>query len=191
MSDIIEENQQQIEQNEETSPQEQPFLVTSYKIDGNAQREFSKPLLIYSYIAMPVGLPLVIGYIVLSLLSDEGILVGLPAAIPYVLLFVGAVLFATGLVFLFTVRKNIRNAENLIQTNEYSFYEDYMCVESICRGERVGVAKVYYNDLAKRRERRDFFLLYPNSVSVFPVPKSGLSEEEIAHLRNALRIIKR
>lgn len=106
MSDIIEENNENIEQNMEIPPdEEKPFLVTTCKIDGNTQREFSRPILLYCKIAMIVGLPLVIAYIVLSVLRDEEILTVIPNAVLYIMLFLGAVLFATGIVFYFAVKK--------------------------------------------------------------------------------------
>lgn len=192
MSDIIEKNTQRIEQNPEiSSQQEEPFLVTSCKIDGNTQRELSRPLFLYCRIAMIVGVPLLLAYIVLSVLSDEGVLSAIPTAVLYCMLFLGAVLFATGIVFYFTIKKNIKNADAINQTNEYSFYEDYVCVESIRRGERLGSSKSYYVDFVKRKEGKKYFLLYPTSVTIFPVPKEGLSEEQTVHLRNALRIIKK
>lgn len=192
MSDITEENNKSIEQNEEVLPEEEkPFLVTTCKIDGNTQRELSWSILLYCRIAMAVGIPLVIAYIVLSVLKDEEILSAIPNAVLYAILFFGAVLFATGIVFYFTVKKNIKNTEKINQTNEYSFFEDYVLLTSIRLGERLGASKVYYTDFAKVRERKKYFLLYPTSVSILPVPKEGLTEGEIDHLRNALRIIKK
>lgn len=202
MSDIIEENQQNndesIQDNENKMPVEEeqkeevkPFVVSSCKIDGNMQREFSRPLLIYSRIAMIVGLPIVIAYIVLSVLRDEGVLPAIPNTVLYIMLFLGAVLFATGIVFYLSVKKNIKNADNINQTNEYSFYEDYVTMESIRLGERLGATKAYYTDFVKVKESKNYFLLYPTSVSVYPVPKRGLSENDVAHLRNVLRIIKK
>ncbi len=192
MSDIIEENTENIEQNEGNSPEaEKPFLVTSCLIDGSLQREISKPILIYCRVGMIVGIPLVLAYIVLSILRDEEILPAIPKALLYTMLFVGAVLFATGIVFYFSVKKNIKNVDKTAQTNEYSFFEDYLCLTSIRLGERLGTTKVYYVDFFKVKEGKGFFLLYPNSVSVLPVRKSELSPEETDHLRNALRIIKK
>ncbi len=191
MSDIMEENNQQIEQIEENEPQEEPFLVTSCKIDGNLQREISRPVILYCRIAMAVGIPLVLAYIVLSVLKDEEILPAIPTAVLYGMLFFGAVLFATGIVFHFSVKKNINNAERVNQTNEYSFYDDYITMTSIRNGERLGASKMYYVDFFKVKEGKRFFLLYLNSASLLPVRKSELSEEEIARLRTALRIIKK
>lgn len=202
MSDIIEENQQNNCENvqdnenmasieEEQKEEPKPFVVASCKIDGNMQREFSRSLLIYSRIAMIVGLPIVIAYIVLSVLKDEEILTAIPNTVLYIMLFLGAVLFATGIVFYFSVKKNIKNADNINQMNEYSFFEDYVTMESIRLGERLGAAKAYYTDFVKVKETKNYFLLYPTAVSVYPVPKRGLSEEEVTHLRNVLRIIKK
>ena len=192
MSDLIEENNENIEQNVEIPPEEEkPFLVTTCKIDGNTQREFSRPILLYCKIGMVVGLPLVIAYIVLSVLRDEEILTVIPNAVLYIMLFLGAVLFVTGIVFYFAVKKNIKNAERINQTNEYSFYEDYISMTSIRYGERLGASKMYYIDFFKVKEGKRFFLLYLNSTSVLPVEKSGLKEEDITHLCNALRISKK
>lgn len=192
MSGIIEENNKSIEQNEVILPEEEkPFLVTTCKIDGNMQRELSGSVLFYCRIAMAVGIPLVIAYIVLSVLKDEEVLSAIPNAVLYAILFLGAVLFATGIVFYFTVKKNIKNADKINQTNEYCFFEDYVLLTSIRLGERLGTSKAYYTDFAKVRERKKYFLLYPTSVSILPVPKDGLTEGEIDHLRNALRIIKK
>lgn len=192
MPDIIDENTREIEQNEEVFPEkEKPFLVTSCKIDGNMQREISSPVILYCRIAMAVGIPLVLAYIVLSVLKDGEILPAIPTAVLYGMLFFGAFLFATGIVLYFSVKKNINNAERVNQSNEYSFYENFITMTSIRNGERLGASKMYYVDFFKVKEGKKFFLLYLNSASLLPVRKGELSEEDISHLRNALRIIKK
>ena len=164
------------------------MIITS-KIDGQVQKEISKPILIYSYIGIVLGIPLVLAYIVFSVLKGD--VLTIPDFVLYILLFLGAVLFATGIVFLFSVKKNMRNADNCLEINEYSFYDDYVCIAAIRRGERLGAIKTYYEDFVKRKECKKFFLLYPTSVTIYPIPKENLSEEKIARLRSALRIIKR
>lgn len=190
MSDIIEEKSSEIEQIEEKKPEERPFLVAHCMIDGNTQRELMKPLLIYSRIGFAVGVPLLLAYIVLYVLCEEDVL-SFPTGVLYLMLFVGAILLGTGIVFLLSAKKNIKNVDNISQMNEYSFFDDYVSVESIRRGERLGASKAYYVDFVKIKESKKYFLLYPTTETVFPVPKEGLSEEELGHLRNALRLIRK
>ncbi len=190
MSDIIEENNSEIGQIEEFKAEEKPFLVVSCMIDGTVQREIMKPLLIFSRIGLAVGIPLLLAYIVLYVLCGEAVL-NFPTGVLYLMLFVGAILFGSGIVFLLSAKKNIKNADHVSQMNEYSFFEDYVSVESIRHGERLGASKAYFVDFVKIKESRKYFLLYPTSATVFPVPKEGVSEEEIGRLRNALRIIKK
>lgn len=182
---MSERTENQIKEAEEI-PQGCSLLRISYRIDARAQRDISKRARIGSLIALFAGISILIAFIVLSVLVEES--VWLDTVFHVAILLLGAFLFGLGLIFYLSVRKNIKNAERLDALNHYDFYENYMEIESDRRGENIGKVKVYYPDFVKIREKGKFFMLYPTAATVYPVPKEGLSEDEIASLRRVFHL---
>ncbi len=185
MSDIIAENTE----NSEQIPTEKPVLTSSFLIDGKSQAQLFKPMRIGCIVAMAVGIPLVILYVVLSVLSeDENGSIGIDDVSLFVILLCGAVLFALGLVMYLSAKRNARMTDRTGGLNDYEFYETYMIVRSSRHGEDLGYTKNFYADLVKIRETKHYFLLYPTTATLYPVDKAVLSGEERAALRRVLRL---
>ena len=63
-----------------------------------------------------------------------------------------------------------------------------MNIKTINNGEDVGTTKIYYKEIVKRKESKNYFFLYPNNVNAFPIAKSELSEDELKEVRKLLNI---
>ena len=126
-------------------------------------------------ISLIVGCVGLASYIALSMFF-EGYLVNL-------LLWVSALLFGFGLVFLITVNKSNKNASTLKLSGEYELEPEYMMITSFKNGENIGNMKVYYKDIVKTKETENYIFLYPNPHMAYPVPKNKLSAEERLLLR--------
>lgn len=170
----------------ETAEPCEPVVRVSCRIDAQTQKDFTKPVRTGSLITMLLGVLLLGTYITLFVLDGSVIEVG--EILLIAILIWGALFFGMGLVFLLTVRKNIKRAAELNATNEYSFYEGYMTVSTVRRGENIGTVKLYYSDFVKKRERKREFLLYPNASSIYLIPKGELGAGEIEFLRRVLHL---
>ncbi|MCD8040740.1 MAG: YcxB family protein [Clostridia bacterium] len=102
-------------------------------------------------------------------------------------LIVSAVIFALGLVFRSAIKKNIANAQNTPYVSEYVFEEYYMTVTDTRLGEKISESKIYYRDLAKIKEEKDYIALYPNSVTAHVIFKDGISAEDLAEIKSYLK----
>ena len=136
---------------------------------------------------MAAGIVLLVAYIVLSVLADE---VGIPedAFFLDVILWVGAMGFGFGIVFLITLGRV--NQKQLARgfINHYEFYPEGVVINDERGGEHVSTARLRYTDFEKIKEGKEFFLLYPNKVTYFPVDKRLLSQEECEKLRSYFRL---
>lgn len=183
MSDIIIEKQDNL-------PAPEPICTNTVVMDITLMKRVNKR---HRYLSLIVaGAVGCLIYIVLSVVlgvmqertpipSYESLTVALD-----VFLWVMAFLFAFGLVLLIVTHINGRNTARLGRTNVFRFYEHSFTVTDLKEGEDMGTVKAYYSDLAKVRENKEFFLLYPNSVTFYPVDKTQMTQEEIEALRAVL-----
>ena len=178
------------------APAEQPVSAeqtrtdgvrTSVAIDAEMQKRINAPLRKNMLFVMAAGIVLLVAYIVLSVLADE---VGIPedAFFLDVILWVGAMGFGFGIVFLITLGRV--NQKQLARgfINHYEFYPEGVVINDERGGEHVSTARLRYTDFEKIKEGKEFFLLYPNKATYFPVDKRLLSQEEYEKLRNYFRL---
>ena len=124
----------------------------------------------------------------LYVVSEEGLVVFEDDFLLDLLLWAGAILFAVGLMSLIMSGMTNRKQLSLAFVNEYEFYPEGLVINDYRAGEHVSTARLRYSDFEKIRESREFFLLYPNRVTVYPVDKALLTEEECAQLRAMLHL---
>ncbi len=83
--------------------------------------------------------------------------------------------------------RSIKDAARRPRQIVYRFYRGFFTVTAIREGEDMGTQKIYYSDLTQTRETKQFFLLYVNSASVYPVEKNSLTPEGSALIRSLLQ----
>lgn len=146
-------------------------------INKEIQKELSRPLYIMSIVTLVIGIVGMVAYVVLGTIFDN-------PEIEYMLAF--SFPFAFGFVLLITINKLCKNADKIPQYNQYTFEEEYFMVTTYRRGENVGTVKLYYKDLAKSRESKNYIFMYLNKYSAVAVAKDQLSCDELILLRSFL-----
>lgn len=172
----------------EQSAQDGPCVKTRVTVDAALQKRISKNSRIVLLCAMIVGIVMLIAYVALYVVSEEGLVVLEDDFLLDLLLWAGAILFAVGLMSLIMSGMTNRKQLSLAFVNEYEFYPEGLVINDYRAGEHVSTSRLRYSDFEKIRESREFFLLYPNRVTVYPVDKALLTEEECAQLRAMLRL---
>ncbi|MDE7257029.1 MAG: YcxB family protein [Clostridia bacterium] len=149
-------------------------------VNADMQREFMKNIYIMSIVSLVAGSIGIAAYIAWDLTSTF-----VKIKEPHILILVAvAVFFAFGLVFLLTCRKTVKNTANgPVKAGIYEFFNNYLLAEDYMNGEKVGTAKIYYNQIIKRKETKSFLFFYVQTAAAIPVSKAGLSEGELNTLR--------
>lgn len=156
------------------------MFKTATVINSEVQKEISKKAYIIWLTALIVGIIGLVAYIVLGTIF--------PNVSELDLLLFFSMPFGFGLVFVLTIKKQIKSVQTLNQVNTYEFFEDHVVVSTVRNMEVVGSVKVYYKDLTKSKETEKYFLLYLNNVSVLPIKKDGLKTEEQVLVRSFLNL---
>ena len=149
-------------------------------INSEVQKEISKKAYIIWLTALIVGVIGLVAYIVLGTIFPD------VSELDLLLFF--SMPFGFGLVFVLTIKKQIKSVQTLNQVNTYEFFEDHVVVSTVRNMEVVGSVKIYYKDLTKSKETEKYFLLYLNNVSVLPIKKDGLKTEEQVLVRSFLNL---
>lgn len=156
------------------------MFKTATVINSEVQKEISKKAYIIWLTALIVGVIGLVAYIVLGTIFPD------VSELDLLLFF--SMPFGFGLVFVLTIKKQIKSIEKLNQVNTYEFFEDHVVVSTVRNMEVVGSVKIYYKDLTKSKETEKYFLLYLNNVSVLPIKKDGLKPEEQVLVRAFLNL---
>ena len=172
----------------EQSAQDGPCVKARVTVDAALQKRISKNSRIVLLCAMIVGIVMLIAYVALYVVSEEGLVVLEDDFLLDLLLWAGAILFAVGLMSLIMSGMTNRKQLSLAFVNEYEFYPEGLVINDYRAGEHVSASRLRYSDFEKIRESKEFFLLYPNRVTVYPVDKALLTEEECAQLRAMLHL---
>ena len=154
------------------------MITIRTKIDEKSQNALSRNVIIFCIVCLVVGSIGLLAYIVLSTINENPYL-------DFILLF--SIPFALGLVYLISIKRNIKNMSAKNLTNEYTFNDDHFTIATIQNEEVVGTQKVYYKNLAKIKETGEYIFIYINQVSAFIVQKASTSEENIKLIRALLK----
>ena len=155
------------------------MIVVKTKLDEKMQKELVHPALIIELITMIIGIIGLLAYVIIKTSVEN-------ANVEYLLIF--SIPFVFGLVFYLTVKKQLKKIKNNTKLNIYEFYEDFMNIKTMDNGEDVGTAKIYYKDLVKKKESKNYFFLFINNLNAFPIAKYELTEDDIKEIRKLLNI---
>lgn len=173
---------------QEEGAQPSPCVRTRVAIDAALQKRLSGTGRIVMLCMMLVGIAMLIAYLVLSVVWEEGLIVISDEFWLDFLLWVGALFFGLGLVFFISSGRANKKQIALAFVNEYEFYAEGVVINDYRAGEHVSTSRLRYSDFEKIRENKEFFLLYPNRVTFYPVDKALLTPEERAIMRTFLRL---
>lgn len=138
------------------------------KIDGKMQKELLMWQIICSWILLGIGTAGLIVYI--------GVCVGLDLKENYPLLISCSIVFAVGLVFVVTYNKIVKNAEVINKTNIYTISQEFMQIETEYHGEIQESTKLYYSDIFKIKETKNYIYVYPDTTKAYPIEKKNISD---------------
>ena len=138
------------------------------KIDGKMQKELLMWQIVCSWILLGIGTAGLIVYI--------GVCVGLDLKENYPLLISCSIVFAVGLVFVVTYNKIVKNAEVINKTNIYTFLQEFMQIETEYHGEIQESTKLYYSDIFKIKETKNYIYVYPDTTKAYPIEKKNISD---------------
>ena len=155
------------------------MITIKTKLDENMQKELVRPALTTYLFMMIIGIIGLLAYIIIGTVVEN-------ANVEYLLVF--SIPFGMGLVFYLVIKRQLKQIKNSTNLNIYEFYEDFVNVKTMNNGEDVGTVKVYYKDIIKKRESKNYFFLFINNVNAFPVAKFGLTEDELKEIRILLNI---
>lgn len=138
------------------------------KIDGKMQKELLMWQIVCSWILLGIGTAGLIVYI--------GVCVGLDLKENYPLLISCSIVFAVGLVFVVTYNKIVKNAEVINKTNIYTISQEFMQIETEYHGEIQESTKLYYSDIFKIKETKNYIYIYPDTTKAYPIEKKNISD---------------
>ncbi len=138
------------------------------KIDGKMQKELLMWQIVCSWILLGIGIAGLVVYIAVG--------VALDLKENYAILVPCSVVFAVGLVFVVSFNKIVKNAEVINKTNIYTFSQEFMQIETEYHGEIQESSKLYYSDILKIKETKNYIFVYPDSTKAFPIEKKNVSD---------------
>lgn len=164
-----------------------PCVRTRVTVDNALQKRIFKRVRAVLLGMTIVGFAMLIAYVVLYVVTDEGRT--LPDGFWLdALLWFGALCAGMGLVAFISSGRANKKQLSLCLVNEYEFRAEGLVINDYRSGEHISTSRLKYSDFEKIKESKEFFLLYPNRVTAYPVDKTLLSEEECALLRTFFRL---
>lgn len=157
-------------------------MKNSTKFTKQTQEELNKSLEIGSTLSMVIGSVGLIIYIILSVALPEG-----TQWLDFIL-YISAILFGFGIVFLISVNKTNKNFRDEKTENEYEFFENYFTIDSTKNGEKVATVKVYYNEVFRLKQTKNYLFVFQNQYTSYPVDKKAFSQEELKMLINWIKL---
>ncbi len=158
------------------------MFKTKTKIDANVQLELTKSSKITSIVMLVIGILGLLVYIVVGTIWENLIWT------EYFISF--AIPFAVGLVMIIGINKannRILNS-NTVNENEFEFHEKYVEIVTYRNEENVGNTKLFYSDIFKVRETKNYIFLYLNAASALPINKNNLDQNQLIILRGLLKL---
>ena len=152
------------------------------RLDENVQKEFMAKTFIVSLVCLILGSVGIVAYLTWDILS-EFIAIKAPSI---VILIVFACAFAFGLVFVISRNKLVKKARTENKTEVYEFFNNYVVANDYLNGEQVATVKIYYNQIIKRKETKNYIFFFVQTAAACPVSKAGLTDGELNAIRALL-----
>lgn len=138
------------------------------KIDGKMQKEFIAKKLLLCYVLIVIGGLGTLAYLVVDVVLE----------IEAGYLFAMVLPLGVGIGLAAVFNSTVKVAEKSNKENEYSFSEQYMEIVTFYHGEEEGRRKLYYCDVFKSVETKNYFFVYADNVSAFPILKDTLDDTD-------------
>ena len=90
-----------------------------------------------------------------------------------------------GVILLISFNKTIQSVQKSNRENVYTFYDDYVEIKTMYHDEVAWSSKLYYFDIYKVKETKNFIFIYLNQQQAFPILKSNVSD--LDYLRKLIK----
>ncbi len=165
---------------------EKTTIKVNTDLDKSMQKELSGTafklsvaFIIVGAIGVAAFLIMEIASIFIDALKDEEYFI-------YLILF--AVFLGAGIGLLAVLKTAYKNVTSLVKVNCYEFYSDCFTVDQAMNGEIVAHAKLYYNQITKSKESKNYLFIYVGAAGAYPVLKSALTEAELNTLKSLSKL---
>lgn len=164
---------------------EKGCIVSECVMSEEIQKKFSHKLYIASVISLVIGSVGLAAYLVTSV-SYDFIYDFIPEWCNAFLLF--AVPFGFGLVFLLTLKSQIKNSRKLEGIkNVYEFYSDCILARELRGGLQTGVVRFTYDNIVKTKDDEDMlYFYYQVKTLAYPLEKNSLTPAELNTVKKLL-----
>ena len=156
-------------------------VTTTYSID--ILKEANRPMKKIAKIAL-ICAPIALALWVLNLVFE--IAYGIPMLDDVqseLVSFLGLLCLFLGIFISYRIRKSYKAYNGDGKVNEYEFTEEHMTVRCTCGEEIIADVKCPYDEIVKLKESENYFFLFVNDITLYPVDKAGMLPEEQATLR--------
>lgn len=154
-------------------------FTTSIKADYNLQKEINMRAFVISLVMLILSAALMIVYIVVTNIKGTD-------AFWLVILVVAVIMFAVSLVNVILIRKINKTANEKSVELRYVFNEDYYVAEEYKNSENTATVKVYYSEVFKTRETKNYFVIYRSAQIAHPISKKDVDEKQLQALKNVI-----
>ncbi|MDE5721634.1 MAG: YcxB family protein [Clostridia bacterium] len=166
------------------SDQDKSICVTT-EMNSQMQKELNAKQFILSLILIITGGA---GVLVALILDVIATIQDKPDTEIFIVLIIFAVILGCGIGLLIIIRKTNKTVAAQAKVYAYEFFPAYFTITENCNGEEVAHAKIYNNQITKRRESKNYLFLYSSYVAAYPIDKRNLAKEELSELRNIFNI---
>lgn len=150
------------------------------KMTEKVANELLRPLLILAIVLTSVGGA---GLLILSILL---VFTGYLNRYLYLL---ATLMLVLGIAYFVLLAYGKHNNKRIMEEETiYEFYDLYFTLKSFNKGEEIASGKAYYKDMYRVRETASYIFVYPNKAIAYPIDKSELSAENLAHLRMIFKL---
>lgn len=151
-------------------------------LDEKAQKEFMAKLFIVSLVCLIIGSIGIAAYLVWDITA-----IILETYEPSIfILFVVMLSFAFGLIFIISRNKVVKKARAEDKREEYEFFSNYLIANDYLNGEQVATVKIYYKQISKRRETKNYLFFFIQTNAACALSKEALTEGELNTVRALL-----
>ncbi len=163
------------------------MIETKAVVDEKLQKELNFRAFIISLIMLIIGIVGILALIILTAIKD----VIFSELIDFSLLICFAMFFVIGVIGIINL-KNV-NKKAILNRAELTmqFDEEFYIIIENKHEEQVANAKIYYKDIVKTKETKNYFFIYPNSLIAHPILKSEISNENLQLIKERVKLAKK
>lgn len=153
------------------------------KFNEQMQKELTFRSYVFSVLFTVVGAIGTLFYIVIGTIFED-----INSWFEALLFFPG--IMAIGIILLVFYNKAMKKIKSTDTQNNYEFFEDHFIISTIRNGENIGSAKIYYLEITKVKETKNYLFLFKGNAFAYPIEKQGfeLNRKLLLAILNNLHI---